>query len=76
MKVHDLVARSATQRAALIGAARPILEKATAVDRVVTHVRHHPVASSLAIGAIALLGPRKIVDLGARALTVYALLRR
>ena len=76
MKVHDLVARSAAQRAALIGAARPILEKAAAVDRVVTHVRHHPVASSLTIGAVALLGPRKIFDLGARALTLYALLRR
>ena len=76
MTVEQLVQRSSSQRAALVAAARPILERAVAVDRVVTHVRNHPVASSLAIGAVALLGPRKIFELGARAITLLTLLRR
>ena len=73
---NDLVERSATQRRALIATVEPIARKAVAVDRVVAYVRHYPVLSSLAVGAVALIGPRKVIDLGARALTLYALLRR
>ena len=75
MKVEQLVRRSTEQRAALIAAAQPIVHKAAVVDRVVAEVRRYPVLSSLVVGAIALLGPRKILDWGTRALTLYALLR-
>jgi hypothetical protein len=75
MKVEELVRRSAEQRAALIASADPIVRKAMVVDRVVTQVRRYPVVSSLVVGAVALLGPRKILDLGTRALTLYALFR-
>jgi hypothetical protein len=51
------------------------VRKAMVVDRVVTQVRRYPVVSSLVVGAVALLGPRKILDLGTRALTLYALFR-
>jgi hypothetical protein len=75
MNVEQLVRRSAEQRAALIAAAQPIVHKAVVVDRVVAEVRRYPVLSSLVVGAIALLGPRKILDWGTRALTLYALFR-
>jgi hypothetical protein len=73
---HDLVERSATQRRTLVAIAEPVARKALAVDRVVTLVRRYPVLASLAVGAVALYGPRRVFDLGARALTLYALLRR
>ncbi len=72
----ELVERSADQRAALLAAAEPIARKAAAVDRVVAYVRRHPAIASLAVGVVALIGPRKIFDLGARAITIYMLLRR
>jgi len=75
VKTEELVRRSAEQRAALLASAEPIVRKAAALDRVVTQVRRYPVVSSLVIGAVALLGPRKILDLGTRALTLYALFR-
>lgn len=75
MKVEQLVRRSTEQRAALIAAAQPIVHKAAVVDRVVAEVRRYPVLSSLVVGAIALAGPRKILDWGTRALTLYALLK-
>ena len=75
MKTEELVRRSAEQRAALLASAEPILRKAAVVDRVVTQVRRYPVLSSVVLGAVALLGPRKILDLGTRALTLYALFK-
>ena len=42
---------------------------------VVAEVRRYPVLSSLVVGAIALLGPRRILDWGSRAITLYALLK-
>jgi hypothetical protein len=72
----ELVERSAAQRAVLLAAASPIVAKAAAVDRVVSYVRRYPVLSSFAVGAVALAGPRKIFDLGARAVTLYMLFRR
>lgn len=75
MMIDELVRRSTEQRAALIASADPIVRKAMVVDRVVTQVRRHPVVSSLVVGAVALLGPRKILDLGTRAYTLYALFR-
>jgi hypothetical protein len=76
MNVHELVQRSSAQRAALIAAAEPILHKAAAVDRVVAYVRRYPVFTSVVVGAVALAGPRRLLDLGTRAVTLYALLRR
>lgn len=73
---QELIERSTAQRAALLAAAEPIARKAAAVDRVVAYVRQYPVLASLAVGAVALIGPRKLFDLGARAIALYALLRR
>jgi hypothetical protein len=75
MKTEELVRRSTEQRAALLASAEPIVRKAVVVDRVVTQVRRYPVLSSVVLGAVALLGPRKILDLGTRALTLYALFK-
>jgi hypothetical protein len=38
-------------------------------------VRQNPVISALAVGAVALLGPRKLYDMATRAVTLYLLLR-
>ena len=74
MKVRELVERSTAQRAALLAAAQPIAQTAASVDRVVGYVRAYPVVSSVLVGAVALLGPRKILELGTRAAALYALL--
>lgn len=42
----------------------------------VGYVRNNPVIAALVVGGVALLGPRRIWDLGARAITLYTLLRR
>ena len=76
MRVRELVERSAAQRAALVARAEPIVQKAAAVDRVVGYVRVHPVLSSVIVGAVAILGPRKLLELGARAVALYALIKR
>jgi hypothetical protein len=73
---QELVERSTAQRAALLAAAEPVVRKAAAVDRVVAYVRQYPVLASLAVVAVALIGPRKLFDLGARAIALYALLKR
>jgi len=71
-----LVERSEAQRAAILGAAEPITRKAVSLDRVVDYVRRYPVVAAAAAGALALVGPRRIFDLGTRALTLYMLLRK
>ena len=73
---RELVERSAAQRTALLAAAEPIVRKAAAVDRVVAHVRQYPVLASLAVGAVALIGPRRLFEVGTRAIALYALLKR
>ena len=73
---RELVERSSAQRAALAAAAEPLVRKSAAVDRVIAQVRRYPVLSSVAVGALALLGPRRLFDLAARAAALYALLRR
>lgn len=75
MKVAELVRRSTEQRAALLAEAAPIVDKARSLDRVVSYVRRYPVLTSIVVGTIALAGPRKILDLGTRALTLYALFK-
>ncbi len=71
----ELVQRSAAQRAALIADAEPAVRKAAAVDRVVARVRQYPVVTAVAVGAVALLGTRRIFELATRVLTLYALFR-
>jgi hypothetical protein len=73
---RELVERSSAQRAALLVSAEPLVRKAETLDRVVAYVRRNPVVSALAVGAVALVGPRKIFDLAARAVTLYMLFRR
>jgi hypothetical protein len=73
---QELIERSSAQRTALLAAAEPLARKAAAVDRVVAYVRYYPVLASLVVGAVALIGPRKLLHLAARALTFYAALKR
>lgn len=73
---RELVERSSVQRAALALSAEPLVRKAAAVDRLVASVRRYPVVTAVAVGAVALIGPRRLFDLGSRALTLYMLLRR
>lgn len=73
---QELVERSAAQRTALLATAEPIMQKAATFDRLAGYVRRYPFLSSAAVGVIALMGPRKILDLGARAVTLYTLFRR
>jgi YqjK-like protein len=73
---EELVERSTAQRTTVLAAAEPIVRKAAAVDRVLAYVRRYPAVASLAVGAVALVGPRKIFDIGARAITLYMLFRR
>ena len=73
---EELVERSAAQRTALLDAAEPLVRKAATVDRVIAYVRQYPVLASLAVGAVALVGPRRLFELGTRAIALYALLKR
>lgn len=72
----ELVERSTTQRAALVANAQPLLAKAAAADRIVGMLRRYPVVTTLVVGAVALIGPRRLFDYGTRAITLYMLLRR
>ena len=73
---EELVERSRAQRSAALAAARPLVRKAVAVDRLVGNLRRYPVLAALAVGFVALVGPRKILNLGARAVTLYMLFKR
>jgi len=72
----ELAQRSAAQRAALIADLDPLIRKAAAVDRIVGKVRQYPVVTALGVGAVALLGTRRIFELATRLLTIYALFKR
>jgi hypothetical protein len=73
---QQLVEVSTRQRAALVATAEPLVRKAAALDRVVSYVSRNPALPALALGAFALVGPRKIFELATRAVTLYALFRR
>jgi len=73
---HELVERSASQRAAIAANAEPILRKAEALDRMVSRVRRYPLATAAVAGAVVFLGSRRIFELATRALTIYALFKR
>ena len=72
----ELVARSSVQRSALVAAAAPIARRAATADRALAYVRAHPLLSVAVVGAVALLGPRKLLELGTRAVALYALIKR
>lgn len=72
----ELVQRSAAQRAALIADVDPLVRKAATVDRLVARVRQYPVVTAVAVGAVALLGTRRIFEAASKLLTLYALFRR
>lgn len=73
---EELVARSSVQRSALVAAAAPIARRAATADRALAYVRAHPLVSVVVVGAVALLGPRKLLELGTRAVALYALIKR
>lgn len=73
---EELVARSSVQRSALVAAAAPIARRAATADRALAYVRAHPLLSAVVVGAVALLGPRKLLELGTRAVALYALIKR
>ncbi len=71
-----LVARSEAQRAALARAAAPFSSKLAAADRLGRSIRSHPIVAALGVGAIALLGGRRLLGWAARGLAVLSLVRR
>lgn len=73
---EELVARSSAQRSALVATAAPIARRAATADRALAYVRAHPLLSVVVVGAVALLGPRKLLELGTRAVALYALIKR
>ncbi len=73
---EELVARSSAQRSALVATAAPIARRAATADRALAYVRAHPLLSVAVVGAVALLGPRKLLELGTRAVALYALIKR
>jgi hypothetical protein len=71
-----LVARSADYRACIAADLEPLARKVAAADRAVATLRAHPVIAAAAAGAIAFMGPRRLLSWGARVLPIYSLLRR
>ena len=71
-----LLARSAAQRARISLQLSPVVRVAGVADRIVSPVRAHPVAFTLAAGLVALRRGRSLLGLLARALPFYSLLRR
>jgi YqjK-like protein len=72
----ELVERSTAQRAGLIYAAAPIMQKVATADRIVTALRKHPVLTAVAVGAVAIVGTRRFLPWLTRALMLYGLLKR
>jgi hypothetical protein len=71
-----LVARAAVQRAEFAGALRPAARKLAALDRLVAAVRRRPIVASVAVAALVLLGPRRLLYWALRVVPFIALLRR
>lgn len=73
---QELVARSATQRAAIAGAVAPIVGKLATLDRIGATLRRHPVAVAAVACGVAAFGSRRLLFWASRALAVYSLVRR
>ena len=52
------------------------MRKAAAADRILGKLREYPVVTAVGVGAVVLLGTRRIFDLATRILTIYALFKR
>jgi hypothetical protein len=76
MRRHELIERSAAQRAAIATLAHPIVEKTTAVDRAFASVRRYPMLSGIIASAVVLFGSRKIFTWVARGITLYTILKK
>jgi len=76
LRRQELVARSASQRSALIAGVEPFLGKAAALDRIVSGVRRYSVVVGIVAGAVTLFGSGKLLQVATRVLTVLTLLRR
>jgi hypothetical protein len=75
LRREALVARSATQRGGVIANWETLVRKSAAADRVFSAARRHPAIVAAAVGAVLLLGSRKLFDLTERLLTLYLLFR-
>jgi hypothetical protein len=73
---RELVERSSLQRSALALSAEPLVRKTAAFDRLVSSLRRYPLVAAVAVGAVVIVGPRKLFDLGERALALYMLLKK
>lgn len=76
LRRQELVARSASQRSALVAGMEPLLRKAAALDRIAGAVRRHSLIVAIVAVAVTLLGSGKLLWVATRLLTVYTLLRR
>jgi hypothetical protein len=71
-----LVERSAHYRARIAANLEPLARKIATADRAVATLRAHPVIAAAAAGAVAFMGPRRLLGWAARVLPLYSLLRR
>jgi hypothetical protein len=76
MRRHELIERSAAQRAAIARVVEPLVEKTSAVDRAFSSVRRYPMVSGIIAGAVVLVGSRKIFSWVARGITLYTILKK
>ena len=76
LRRHELLERSAAQRAALRADVAPMVQRLASVDRAVSSVRRHPMLATGIAAVVTLFGSRKIFSLLARGITLYTLLRK
>jgi hypothetical protein len=69
-----LVSRSVAQRSRLAEELAPAARKLATVDRVTAGLRSHPILAGCAVGALALVGPGKLLRWSVRLAPLYALL--
>jgi len=76
LRRHELIERSAAQRAALRASVVPMVERFASVDRAVTSVRRYPMLATGIAAAVTIFGSRKMFNLIARGITLYTLLKK
>jgi type VI protein secretion system component VasF len=73
---RELVARSASQRAAIGASISPLVNGVARADHMVSTLRRYPVVVAGIVAGVALLGARGTLSWVARVMTLYALIRR
>jgi hypothetical protein len=73
---HALIARSRDQRADLMFAAQPVVRGLAMVDRVAGLGRTRPFLVTIAVAALVVFGPRKLMFWGLRVTSLITLLRK